>query len=145
MRPLWNEIGVVVKREKIPEDLAERKKQIRDELVYDITHPEEKWYVPSSTQKPYVLGNHPECPYAYPLTGNVPEHRYVWWLHHKDDPLLKIGDIIHHINGNNQDNRIENLKLVTAKEHRKIHGKTISKALNRLKRKKNRKNSSNIL
>jgi hypothetical protein len=34
--------------------------------------------------------------------------------------LIK-GEIIHHINGNKQDNRFENLQVMTAKEHFKIH------------------------
>jgi hypothetical protein len=29
---------------------------------------------------------------------------------------------VHHINGNYQDNRIENLQIVSASEHRRIHG-----------------------
>ncbi len=35
--------------------------------------------------------------------------------------LLVKGEVIHHINGNKQDNRLENLQVLTAKEHYKIH------------------------
>ena len=34
---------------------------------------------------------------------------------------LKRGELVHHINGNRQDNRPENLKVMTYKEHLKIH------------------------
>lgn len=117
----------------IPDD---RKNEIRNQLIYDITHPEEKWYSQSSKDNRDIIVVAPECPYSTPGTGRVSEHRYVWWKHHKNDPPLGYGDIIHHINGNHHDNRIENLIRMSAKEHRKQHGKTISesKRINRLKR-----------
>jgi bacterioferritin-associated ferredoxin len=46
------------------------------------------------------------------------EHQYVWIKHNGPIPD---GYRIHHINGIQNDNRIENLMLVTNSEHRKLH------------------------
>ena len=48
----------------------------------------------------------------------VAEHIVVWERHHGPVPE---GMHIHHVNGDNRDNRIENLQLVTPAEHRHIH------------------------
>lgn len=49
------------------------------------------------------------------------EHHVVWWIHNHE--IIKPGFEIHHINGNHQDNKIKNLKLITSKEHKLIHSK----------------------
>lgn len=45
-------------------------------------------------------------------------HRQVWIREHGEIPK---GYIIHHINGNKKDNRIENLELLSHKEHKVKH------------------------
>ena len=47
-------------------------------------------------------------------------HRLVWEQHNGKIPE---GYMIHHINGDKKDNRIENLMMVTPKEHGKLHRK----------------------
>lgn len=50
----------------------------------------------------------------------VYEHHFKWWKLRGQVPPK--GYEIHHKNGNHRDNRISNLQLVTAHEHRKLHG-----------------------
>lgn len=50
----------------------------------------------------------------------VSEHRDVWERHH--GKILK-GSVIHHINLNPLDNNINNLMMMTVKEHSIIHKK----------------------
>ena len=60
---------------------------------------------------------HPHCDNG----GNVREH--VMLMEKKIGRLLEKDEVVHHINGNKQDNRIENLQLMTRSEHMKLHNK----------------------
>ena len=71
-------------------------------------------------QKKDIWVHHPECPYSNEKSGMVTESRYVWWLNHPEDPILT-GEVIHHINLNRQDNRIENLAKLPWSGHSKLH------------------------
>lgn len=81
--------------------------------VYHKEHPTTQTFEKMSNDlKNYVVN--PEIP------PTSPHHREIYRTHHPNE-ILTPDDMIHHINGNHDDNRIENLVKVDAKTHRRLH------------------------
>lgn len=107
----------------------ERLRVFRDKLRKEMLGPQQLWYYPTKPRNIDVYVYHPECPFAN-STGKVPEHRYVWWLHHKDE-TIEYNELIHHINGDHQDNRPENLVKLKMKQHGIAHKRMKEEKLNK--------------
>lgn len=97
-----------------PERLQAFRNKLRKEMLGD-----QSWYHPTKEKNKDVIVNHPECPYSQ-KNGNISEHRYIWWLHNPYN-IIKYNEMIHHIDGNHQNNKIENLEKVKDKLHGRRH------------------------
>lgn len=53
--------------------------------------------------------------------GYIQRYQYVWNNAHPEDPVRE-GDVIHHLNGNPADDRLENLEKTTQSVHAREHG-----------------------
>lgn len=65
----------------------------------------------------YIISYKPQHHFA--RKGGVREHRLIWEEHY--NAILLPWANVHHINGNKQDNRIENLNAMTNWKHTTIH------------------------
>jgi len=83
------------------------------------------------TARGYVASYAPWHPRA-DRNGRVLEHILVW--EEATNTQIPVGFVIHHINGNKTDNRIENLCLMTVSAHVKHHhtGKVVSEETRKL-------------
>lgn len=52
-------------------------------------------------------------------TRPIPEHQYIWIKYNNRE--IPKGYVIHHLNWNKSDNRIENLELMLMSEHSRTH------------------------
>lgn len=69
----------------------------------------------------YIGKNYPYREGGY---AHIREHQYVMEIHL--GRRLEKGEIVHHIDGNKQNNNIENLYLTTVEEHNKLHAESES-------------------
>lgn len=82
------------------------------------------WRGGKSKANGYILIYRPDHP-ACNCTGYIFEHRLI--MEESIGRYLTGTEIIHHINGIRDDNRIENLQMVTSSEHTKIHKPHLSR------------------
>lgn len=123
----------------------DQKKHIRSQLIHEVNNPDV--FYPISKKNRDKLNNGSYEPshklmstfqtkdkmtnelQDFVLNPDVPDNmrsRDVWMSAHPDD-VLTSDDIIHHINGNHDDNRIGNLVKITSKQHRIEHMKMIGR------------------
>jgi DNA-directed RNA polymerase subunit RPC12/RpoP len=69
----------------------------------------------------YIGKNYPFRKGGY---THIREHQYIMEIH-LNRPLVK-GEVIHHIDGNKQNNDLDNLFLTTVNEHNKLHAESES-------------------
>jgi len=91
------------------------------------------WNIPDKKIKnnDYLYVSIPEHPKAVGEGHYVYEHRAV--MENYLNRILRDDEIVHHINGNKTDNRLENLQLMTANEHSQYHGEQRKKTMVMLK------------
>jgi len=70
------------------------------------------------TSAGYLLEHHPDHPEAN-ADGYVRQHRFI--MEGVIGRRLVAGEVVHHINGQKDDNRVENLVVMTTGQHAEEH------------------------
>jgi hypothetical protein len=79
------------------------------------------WRGGKTVKDGYIVVRCEGHPHAMREGFYVPEHDLIMEKH--IGRYLRPGEIVHHINHNRKDNRLENLQLMTVEEHMRYHGK----------------------
>lgn len=82
------------------------------------------WRGGRKVQNGYYMVHYPSHPKA--ILGYVYEHRLVMEQH--IGRYLKKDEIVHHKNRNKQDNRLENLEILTPSEHNRVHREELNES-----------------
>ena len=116
-------------RLKTPHSEATKKKIGESLLKHYKKYPKERiksLRVLRGTNKKYVSLYRPEHPFS-DSNNYIYEHRLV--MENKLQRYLGKNEVVHHINGNTLDNRLENLALFTRSKHASMHMTGISLSL----------------
>lgn len=118
MREIWREIGKKAKGRKLSDHakqlISEKNKGKRRRNDWEFGGYEKK------RDDGYICVYVPDHPYAA-SDGMVMKHRLL--MERKIGRYLTPDEVVHHINHKRDDNRLENLKLMTISEHMSMHMK----------------------
>lgn len=119
------ETKAILRKQKLGKKLSpnHRAKVIKT-LRHGFREENPNWHGKAINGEGYVLIKAPYHPYAR-KSGYMFEHRLVMERYLKR--FLNRGEEVHHLNGNKQDNRVENLIVLSAKEHAKLHNGDMEK------------------
>ena len=95
-------------------------RHLRDHGTSIRTKPRKGWYI----KRGWMMEWNPSHPRAT-ADGYVKRMYRVWW---EGRGILPKGLVLHHMNGNKQDDRVENLLPVDCREHARLHYATQPRA-----------------
>ena len=116
-----------IKREQAYNNLINKQKNKKEKQANNKIQVKKQKNKQSKINKQIIKKKQNINPYNYITIkkGNILEHRLIMenYLGRK----LLYNEIVHHVNGDTKDNRIENLQLMTKSEHTLLHKKDIIK------------------
>lgn len=117
-KPHTQETKEKISRARMGQVLSENhRRQVVKTLRHDSGSKNPNWKGGRTFRNGYALVRIPSHPYAQ--NGYVLEHRHI--MEQEVGRILERSEVVHHINGNKLDNRIENLIILTSSAHTKEH------------------------